>query len=248
MGLRIAPGAKARNLLGVYVQACRIKTRATCTGRTGWHGGAYVLPDKTIADETAERVLLQTLADPPAISMAGSEADWFRHVGALCIGNSRLALAASMAFAAPLLHLVGEGSGGINLVGASSTGKTTALRVAASVWGAPDPLRTWRATANGLEGAAALCNDGLLILDELGEIDPREAGAAAYMLANNAGKARARRDGLARPTATWRLLFLSSGEIGLADHMREAGKRVRAGQEVRLADLPADAGAGHGLF
>lgn len=95
---------------------------------------------------------------------------------------------------------------------------------------------------------ASLHNDGLLVLDELGEIDPREAGAAAYMLANGTGKARARRDGLARSAATWRLLFLSSGEVGLADHMREAGKRTRAGQEVRLADLPADAGAGHGLF
>jgi putative DNA primase/helicase len=30
--------------------------------------------------------------------------------------------------------------------------------------------------------------------------------------------------------------------------MREAGKRARAGQEVRLVDVPADAGAGHGLF
>jgi hypothetical protein len=62
------------------------------------------------------------------------------------------------------------------------------------------------------------------------------------------GKARARRDGLARPAAAWRLLFLSSGEIGLADHMREGGKRARPGQEVRLADLPADAGAGCGVF
>lgn len=30
--------------------------------------------------------------------------------------------------------------------------------------------------------------------------------------------------------------------------MLDAGKRVRPGQEVRLADLPADAGAGYGLF
>jgi len=30
--------------------------------------------------------------------------------------------------------------------------------------------------------------------------------------------------------------------------MREAGKRVRAGQEVRMADIPADAGAGLGIF
>jgi uncharacterized protein (DUF927 family) len=45
------------------------------------------------------------------------------------------------------------------------------------------------------------------------------------------------------------VLFLSSGEISLADKVREDGRRrVTAGQQVRLLDIPADAGAGCGLF
>ncbi|WP_457589305.1 DUF927 domain-containing protein, partial [Legionella pneumophila] len=48
--------------------------------------------------------------------------------------------------------------------------------------------RLWRSTTNGLEGLAALHNDGLLILDELSQMDPREAGEAAYLLANGQGK------------------------------------------------------------
>jgi putative DNA primase/helicase len=51
-----------------------------------------------------------------------------------------------------------------------------------------------------------------------------------------------------RPRLTWRLLFLSAGELGLSDHMAEAMKRTRVGQEVRMVDLCADAGAGMGLF
>ncbi|CEK09175.1 DUF927 domain-containing protein [Legionella hackeliae] len=39
-----------------------------------------------------------------------------------------------------------------------------------------------------LEGLASLHNDGLLILDELSQMDPREAGEAAYLLANGQGK------------------------------------------------------------
>ncbi len=45
----------------------------------------------------------------------------------------------------------------------------------------------------------------------------------------------------------WNLIFLSTGEISLADHMVEAGKKARAGQEVRIIDIPADI-LNYGLF
>ena len=246
-GLQIAPGSKARNLLAVYVQIARVDARATATGKAGWHGRCFVLPDQTIGDG-ADGVLLQTVGEPVRMTQAGTVNSWQREVGAYCVGNAWLAFAVSAAMAPPLLDISGDESGGVNFVGSSSTGKTTALRVASSVWGGERYLHRWRATSNGLEAIAQQHNDGLLVLDELAQVEPREAGAIAYMLANGTGKHRARRDGLAKTAATWRLLFLSAGEIGLADHMREAGKRARAGQEVRLADIPADAGAGLGIF
>lgn len=120
--------------------------------------------------------------------------------------------------------------------------------MAASVWGGRDHVQSWRATDNGLEGLAAQHNDTLLILDELSQIDPRCAGEVAYMLANGQGKARAGRTGNARLRSVWRLLFLSSGEISLSSHMLEAGKRSKAGQEIRMVDIPADCGCGIGIF
>ena len=108
-------------------------------------------------------------------------------------------------------------------------------------------MRTWRATGNGLEGIAAQHNDGLLILDELHQCDPREAGEIVYMLGNGQGKARAGRTGSARRSANWRVLYLSSGEQSLDDRLGEAGRRSTAGQEVRLPSVPADAGAGMGI-
>jgi putative DNA primase/helicase len=69
------------------------------------------------------------------------------------------------------------------------------------------------------------------------------------MLANGTGKARARRDGGARAVTTWRNLVLSTGEQSLTDKIAETtGKRARAGQEVRVVNVPADAGEGHGVF
>ncbi|BDY96320.1 hypothetical protein MUTS15_49770 [Escherichia coli] len=55
---------------------------------------------------------------------------------------------------------------------------------------------------NALEGTASRRNDATLMLDEIREVDGREAGNIAYMLANGQGKARARTDGSVRkPTA-----------------------------------------------
>jgi uncharacterized protein (DUF927 family) len=160
-------------------------------------------------------------------------------------------LALSAAFAAPLLGPLGLEGGGFHVRGASSTGKTTLLRVAGSVWGGggiDGYIRRWRATVNGLEGVATLHCDALLCLDELAETDGRDAYRAAYMLANGQGKQRAGLAGEARPPQTWRLLFVSTGELTLADKIAEDGRRVTAGQEVRVVDVAADAGAGLGLF
>jgi putative DNA primase/helicase len=110
-------------------------------------------------------------------------------------------------------------------------------------------IRSWRATDNGLESVALAHCDTLLALDELAEIEAAAAGKAAYMLANGHAKLRMTRSAVARPAPEWRLLFLSTGEIGLTDKVAEdPRKRITAGQEVRILDLQADAGKGLASF
>ena len=107
--------------------------------------------------------------------------DWQAGVGTLASGHVLPVLAMSAALAGPLLHLAGQEGGGVHFHGPSSRGKTTLLQAAASVWGrggSPGYVRAWRATANGLEGAAASATDTALILDEFGQVDGREAAAA----------------------------------------------------------------------
>ena len=248
-GLRIASKPGLRQLVGDYISSAKPNVTARCVARTGWHGDVFALPRETFGDSESEPVIFQTAApDGIALGRVGALEDWRDHVAAPCAGNSRLVLALCCAFAGPCIGLLDAEGGGVHLRGASSTGKTTAGRVAASVYGPPSFIRTWRHTDNGLEGIASLHSDLLLILDELGQLDPKHAGAVAYMLANGQGKGRSRRDGSPRAVSTWRLLFLSTGEIGLSDLVTESGGKVRAGQEVRVIDLPADAGAGFGVF
>jgi putative DNA primase/helicase len=248
MGLRIAPSPRARNLLTQYVQTRQPAEFASCTDRIGWHGRAFVLPRETIGDG-AERIVFQSESQiENTFALKGTPDAWRDRVAALCVGNSRLAFAVACAFAGPLLRPAGVESGGFHYRGDSSSGKTTALKVAASVYGGAGYLQRWRTTDNALEAIAAQHSDCLLILDELSQVDPKTAGECAYMLANEQGKARATRTGTPRARQTWRLLFLSAGELGLSDHMAEGMKRIKVGQETRMADIPADAGAGLGAF
>ncbi len=231
-----------------YIQTRKPPEFASCTDRIGWHGKAFVLPHETIGDD-AERIVFQSDNQMENTFRIKRDADeWRDRVGQLCVGNSRLVFAVASAFAGPLLRPAGMESGGFHLRGDSSSGKTTALRLAASVYGGPSFMQRWRTTDNALEAIAAQHCDSLLILDELAQVEGKVAGECAYMLANEQSKARATRNGAAWARLSWRLLFLSAGELGLADHMAEGGKRTRTGQEVRMADIPADAGAGMGAF
>lgn len=234
--------------LSAYLMSCQPEQRITCVERTGWHGRAYVLPQGSIGPD-AEGVILQTAGYAANdFTERGSLSEWQQGVAGLAVGNSRLCFALSLAFAAPLLSLVGMEGGGFHLKGESTDGKTTIMKAAASVYGNPDRYsQTWRATGNAIEGIASRRNDALLCLDELGELDGREAGQVAYMLANGQGKGRSKQDGELRERKAWRLLFLSTGELSLEDHAASAGQRTQAGMEVRTIQIPSDTGH-HGAF
>ena len=131
-------------------------------------------------------MVLQTMHQIEGFIQQGSSDSWRQHVGRYCLDNPLLIVGVCTALAAPLLHLCGVDGFGLHLYGASSTGKTAALYPALSVWGEPNQLRhSWRATANGLEGTALAHNDALLALDEMGEVDPKEAGDVAYIFATS---------------------------------------------------------------
>lgn len=228
------------NAFAVFIQELRTDRFVTCTARVGWHYGAYVLPDMAYGVDSGTLVL-QGQGHEGLYTVAGTLEGWEEAVR-LCVGNSRLVFALCAAFAGPLLRLAGVEGGGFSFEGGSSSGKTTCLQVAASVWGGPAHVRPWRATDNGLEGICVLHNDNLLILDEVGQVDPAVLSASGYMIANGQGKTRSGRDGMARKSQSWRVLFLSSGELGFAERLSEKNLKARAGQEVRFVGIPVDAG------
>ena len=147
-------------------------------------------------------------------------------------------LALSQAFVGPLLGPLEMDGGGFHFLGTSSRGKSTLLGLAASVWGAPQFVQSWRATDNALEDIASTCSSALLALDEMHQVSPKLAGDIVYMLANGRGKQRMSSKGTSNGNS-WRVAVLSSGEISLEDHMVSGNKTVQAGQEIRLLGISA---------
>ena len=224
----------------VFLPELQTTKFVTCTARVGWHGSAYVMPD-TVYGADKGSLVLQGGGHEGLYNVAGDEEAW-AELARMCVGNTRLVFAISAAFAGPLLRLADVEGGGFSFEGGSSCGKTTCLQVAASVWGGPSHVRPWRATDNGLEGVCILHNDNLLILDEVGQVSANVLSECGYLIANGMGKTRSGKDSALRKSHTWRLLFLSSGEIGFAEKLSEKGIKARAGQEVRFVGIPTDAG------
>ena len=238
MGVEIDPAQRARNLLASYLQAERPKRRMRCALQVGWCGKSFVLPDVVIGPD-AESVIYQSgERTRDEYGTGGTMDEWRDEIAARAVGNPLLIVALSVSFAGPMLARSNAESGGLHFTGDSSTGKTTAIEAACATWGGPGHKRSWKTTANGMEGAAALCSDSLLALDEISECDPREVGAIVYALGNGRGKQRASRSGAARGVVRWRCTVLSSGERTMETSMREAGQRAKAGQTVRLLDVP----------
>ena len=237
-GLRVGPHPKSRGLLIRYLGSAPTNRSLWSSAKPGWVNGSFVLPDGYFGSE--EAIYSGGYRDHGF----GVSGDWKNNVGKFCSGNSRLVFAVSTAFAAPLLSLVEMEGGGFHFRGKSSVGKSTALEAAASVYGSAGKyLVNWDTTKNALEEVSEAHNDCLMVIDELGLVDGSIVGPTLYMIANGHGKSR-----MHQKKRRWQVMFLTSGEVSLAEHMAEAGKDTKKGQEVRLLDIAADAGAGMGLF
>ncbi|WP_080758134.1 DUF927 domain-containing protein [Pseudomonas fluorescens] len=229
-----------RRALMDYIMASNPKRHAMAATRTGWHGPAlFVMPRKVIG--AGDVVFQSSESGGHEYSQGGNLTAWQAEVADRCVGNPVLILSVCAALAGPLLAQLDMDGGGFHLLGDSSGGKSIALLASASVWGKPlDFWRTWNATSTGLEGVATLRNDTLLVLDEIGEAKPQDLGGIIYALGNGTGRQRGKVSGLPRPTQKWRVIVFSSGEYTIGKHMATAGAHIKAGQELRLLDVPVN--------
>lgn len=242
-GVNVTTKNTFRAILADWLQQCGAGQEWRISHTSGWHHGAYVMPDGEVIGEPETPILFNgRSAAAGGYAVAGTAESWRNSVARLACGNPSMMLGVAASMAAPLIGLVGADGFGVHLFEQSSAGKTTTANIASSVWGEPDALRlTWYGTALGIANEAEAHNDGLLPLDEIGQgSNARDVATSAYTLFNGAGKLQGAKEGGNRELKRWRTVAVSTGEMDIETFLSAGGLRVKAGQLVRLLNIPME--------
>ena len=244
-GLFIESNPTKRRKLADYLQKEGSQTAFTITDRAGWHEDSYIMPSGetiTATDKDPAIIYNGDTSQAKAYQPNGELTDWQQNIARYAAGNSRLCLALGASFAAPLLSLLNEESGGFHLMGDSSDGKTTAAKVALSVWGKPSgSLLSWSGTKIGFSNTAAARNDGLLVLDEIGQASPHVIGDTVYSVMNGINKVQGAKQGGNRALTRWKVMMFSTGEKTPDSILKHHKGDWNAGQAARLPSIRAAA-------
>ena len=244
-GLFIESNPTKRRKLADYLQKEGSQTAFTITDRAGWHEDSYIMPSGetiTATDKGPAIIYNGDTSQAKAYQPNGELTDWQQNIARYAAGNSRLCLALGASFAAPLLSLLNEESGGFHLMGDSSDGKTTAAKVALSVWGKPSgSLLSWSGTKIGFSNTAAARNDGLLVLDEIGQASPHVIGDTVYSVMNGINKVQGAKQGGNRALTRWKVMMFSTGEKTPDSILKHHKGDWNAGQAARLPSIRAAA-------
>lgn len=245
--------------LGTWRDVCRRPT-IQLLDASGWHrrddGGWMYANGSELHGGRGVRMDPTSTTAKTRSTRRGDLSEWRERAHDL-LTTPGLVFAVGTSLAGPLLSRLDRGSFMVNLCGNSSAGKTTALRLAASLWGdTRDILRSWDSTRNALEGLAAASNDSVLVLDELQRFlssgaTGAELSRAVHTIAGTTGRARMTRTAQMRAVRQWRCASLSTSEAPLRDLVGSSfrgGDGVRAVDlEVKMGELTVDAAHAHDL-
>ncbi len=244
--------------------------RACVTGQLGWKGeegrSGFLLGRQLIQVEVA--AVAGTMgqdgsaeAVARAIVFKGADdgdeqlADGFRAAGTFAgwrnairgiEAYSRVKLAIYASLSVPLLEIFNAYNFVLSYAGATSQGKTTTLRIAASCWGCPDErsptsvVGTWDATRVWFVRAPEVINDLPLCIDDTKRARRREEVAQVlYDVTSGRGRGRGSQAGLGRVN-TYRTVMLTTGEAPITSFSQDGGTRPRVlelwGSPFHVAD------------
>ena len=231
------------------VTATMPSTLIRTTKRGGWHGNScFMQPHWSAGTGDLQWAQGNTNAD----AVQGTAKAWKKGLEKPCARSPFLCFSIGVAFAGPLMQLVGEDEGAtFNLHGTSSSGKSLSSRACQSVFtrASKVDLCTYGASKRGLEELCYRRNDLAVVLDDEAHLAgpskkarSHEKTAIAFKIAGGSSDARSEVSGM-RPME-WRTMGLTSGEQPLGERGR--GEMVRH-IDIAIGQHPAGIFTGLGV-
>ncbi|SHL00475.1 Uncharcterized protein, DUF927 family [Alicyclobacillus tolerans] len=246
LGVTSTNASKVIDFLNEFERANRHRLeRKGIASRMGWFRDGFLLGENFFDTGSAGRKVSfapegggdEQLCQ--ALTAAGDVREWQRLL-APAMGYPVIRVLFDAAFVPPLLDMLECPNFVIDLSGRTSRGKTTALKVAASVAGVPRRdggglLRTWNQTQVSLERlCTASCHIPVFLDDTKDALNENALGKLVYLLAGGQGKGRGQVRGAA-VTAHWRTVVFSTGESSILTYSKDGGTR---GRVLNLHTLP----------
>jgi len=165
-------------------------------------------------------------------SRQGTLNNWVEIMNRLEEGSYMIPQIAVIAsFVPPLQNLLQIPNFIVDIHGSTSSGKSTTLKLAASVYGRPfDPdslILQWMNTKLAVEQIAGMCSELPIYLDDAQHCSDDLKRTVIYMIANGKGKARGSAKGGIKETMSWQTVALSSSEEPLHQSSPHEGVRGR---------------------
>lgn len=241
-GVSIPP--EDEKLLGRYLLKLVQQVENECIySNVGWHkdsqGNLQYRLNEAISNQTASVVAVNN-PDAPNFNLkcSGTVQAWVDMCKEEVIGNTHLEAMLCFGFSAPIVGYLYRTTSYqdtlvIHAVGDSTTGKTTAGKLAVSPFGFPDSrdngiFRTWNGTTNAIIRSLG-GNFGVpLVLDEVSMIRNRNISSELYTIASGEDKARLTDNIEQRDRPKWSTTIISTGEKSIfSKASNNAGLRVR---------------------
>jgi putative DNA primase/helicase len=175
----------------------------------------------------------------------GSYKEWLEAVNSHIIGHTPMELILSASFASTIVGLLNVTEIAevdtflLNIVGNSTTGKTTAAVVAASPFGSPSItnnglIQSFNATQNAMQSIISGNMGVPIIFDEtsMNMMGNKAFTSMIYKLAQNKDKARLNKESILRDTERWATAIFFTGEASILENAN-----ANEGLHVRLFEF-----------
>ena len=215
------------------------------SSRLGWYdldkpAPSFVLPEHTYGPSGLALVGGAGFEHMSAgWSVAGDFDRWSETIAAVA-DYPLMMLALYSSVAAPLVEYLGAPNFIVDFSDRTSGGKSTAARLAASVWGNPSEnegiLYSWDETrVSALQKAAFLHNLPLILDESKRAKDKASLSQTIYDFCHGRDRGRGRKEGGIRKQLGWHTILISNGESPLALYTTDAGTKARV---ISLRGLP----------